>query len=206
MVGGRGLGRNQDAYDRFASVVDGPLLILALVWLPVLIWPLVAHPGPTVGDALNAVDLVWAAFVIEYIVKLYLAPARGRFVRHHLLDLAIIVLPFLRPLRAARLLRVGRSGSVLVAVVAPAPLRSNAPRPPLRAAQRRRFALRRFRCRVRRRGARQRVEYPLVRRRALVGNRDAHYRGATATGSRCPPPAEASLWCSCWPGSVSSAF
>jgi voltage-gated potassium channel len=111
----RGLARNQDAYDRFSVAVDGPLLILAVAWLPVLIWPLIAHPSAGAADALNAVDyLVWAAFVVEYAVKLYLAPKRGQFVRTHLVDLAVIVVPFLRPLRAARLIRVVRSGTTLV--------------------------------------------------------------------------------------------
>ena len=57
-----------------------------------------------------------AAFVIEYLVKLYLAPARKKFLTHHLIDLAVIALPMLRPLRAARLLRLltlGRVGIVL---------------------------------------------------------------------------------------------
>lgn len=55
----------------------------------------------------NAIDYtVWAVFVVEYVVKLYLAPSRRRFVRTHLLDLLVIAVPFLR--RAARLLRLLR--------------------------------------------------------------------------------------------------
>src|ERR1035437_5456297 len=59
---------------------------------------------------------VWAAFVVEYLVKLYLAPSRRRFITHHLIDLAIVVLPLLRPLRILRLLRLlnfARVGVVL---------------------------------------------------------------------------------------------
>lgn len=58
---------------------------------------------------LNAIDYtVWAVFVVEYLVKLYLAPSRRRFVRTHLLDLVVIVIPFLRPLRVVRVLRLLR--------------------------------------------------------------------------------------------------
>jgi thioredoxin 1 len=43
---------------------------------------------------------IWAAFAVDYVARLYLAPARWRFVRSHLLDLLVLVVPFLRPLRA----------------------------------------------------------------------------------------------------------
>lgn len=101
--------RGGAAYQRFSDAVDGPLLVLAIVWLPVLIIPLVAHPSAAVADGLNAIDyMVWAVFVVEYLVKLYLAPSRRRFVRTHLLDLVVIVIPFLRPLRVVRVLRLLR--------------------------------------------------------------------------------------------------
>ena len=101
--------RDGQAYKRFADTVDGPLLVLAILWLPVLIIPLVAHPAPPLADSLNAIDyVVWAIFVVEYLVKLSLAPDRSRFVRTHLVDLLVIAVPFLRPLRLARVLRLLR--------------------------------------------------------------------------------------------------
>jgi hypothetical protein len=36
----KGLGRSQEAYDRFSTTVDLPLTIAAVVWLPFLIIPL----------------------------------------------------------------------------------------------------------------------------------------------------------------------
>jgi voltage-gated potassium channel len=111
------LARSQDAYDRFAAAVELPMTILALLWLPVLVLPYIVHLSPAVNDTFVAIDLfVWAAFVLEYLVKLYLSPGRRHFVRHHLIDLAVITLPMLRPLRAARLLRLlnlARVGVVL---------------------------------------------------------------------------------------------
>jgi voltage-gated potassium channel len=101
------LARSQDAYERFDRAVELPLTILALLWLPVLVLPYIIHLSPTVSATFEAVDLfVWAAFVLEYLAKLYLTPNRRAFVRHHLIDLAVITLPMLRPLRALRLLRV----------------------------------------------------------------------------------------------------
>jgi voltage-gated potassium channel len=111
------LARSQDAYDRFAAAVELPLTFLALLWLPVLVLPYIIHLSPTVTETFEAIDLfVWAAFVLEYLVKLYLSPGRKHFVTHHWLDLAVITLPMLRPLRAARLLRLlnlSRVGVVL---------------------------------------------------------------------------------------------
>ena len=98
-----------------------PLVVLAVLWLPVLVVPLIAKLSTPVEDALTTIDyIVWAAFVVEYLVKLYLAPSRRHFVRMHVLDLIVIAVPFLRPLRATRLLRLlrlVRVGVVLAEVV-----------------------------------------------------------------------------------------
>jgi len=113
-----GLGRSKEAYDRFSRSADIPLTVLALLWLPVLVVPLVVHLSAPVSDTFNAIDyFVWATFVVEYLIRFYLAPVRRTFFTHHLLDLAVIALPMLRPLRALRLLRflnVGRAGVVLL--------------------------------------------------------------------------------------------
>ena len=49
-------------------------------------------------------NIVWAVFVIDYLVRLMLAADRGRWFLRHLLDLMIVVLPVLRPLRLLRLI------------------------------------------------------------------------------------------------------
>jgi voltage-gated potassium channel len=102
-------GQSQDAYDRFSAAAELPLTILAVAWLPVLVVPLVVRVPAALADTLDTVDyLVWAVFVAEYLIKLYLTPVRARFFRRHLLDLLIIAVPVLRPLRALRLLRLLR--------------------------------------------------------------------------------------------------
>lgn len=115
------LRRSQDAFDRFSAAVELPLTVLSLLWLPVLIIPFGVHLAPDIADTFEAIDyFVWAAFVVEYLTKLYLSPARGRFITHHLLDLAVIALPLLRPLRVLRLLRLfnlARAGVALANAV-----------------------------------------------------------------------------------------
>jgi voltage-gated potassium channel len=101
------LSRSQEAYDRFSAAVALPLTVLALVWLPILIVPIVARLPTGIATVFDAIDyFVWAAFAIEYGVKLYLTPLRRHYIAHHLVELAVIALPLLRPLRALRLLRV----------------------------------------------------------------------------------------------------
>lgn len=99
-------------------MVELPLTVLALLWLPVLVLPYVLTLPAPVNDSFDVIDFfVWAAFTVEYLTKLYLAPDRKRYFTHNLVNLAIIVLPVLRPLRAVRVLRLlnlSRMGVVLV--------------------------------------------------------------------------------------------
>jgi voltage-gated potassium channel len=114
MAQGLGRGRSREAYDRFSTAVDAPLTIAAVIWLPFLIIPLFVRLKGGVAATFDAVDYtIWALFVIEYLVKLWLAPARWGFVKTHKLDLAMVALPMLRPLRVLRLLRLARTGTVL---------------------------------------------------------------------------------------------
>jgi voltage-gated potassium channel len=104
-----------DRLTRFSARVDPVMMVLALLWLPVLVVPLVTQLHGSVAGAFATVDyLVWAAFLLEYIAKLKLATDRWKFVRHHVLDLAMVAVPILRPLRLARLLRFVRLGRVLI--------------------------------------------------------------------------------------------
>lgn len=103
-----------DAYERFERAVELPMLVLALLFIPLLVVPATVDLSRAVETAFEAASwLIWGAFAAEYVTKLYLAPDRWRMVRTHLLDLVIILVPFLRPLRAARLLRLLRAGSAV---------------------------------------------------------------------------------------------
>jgi voltage-gated potassium channel len=98
-----------EAFERFSRMVDGPMTILALAMIPLLIVPLMVTLPPAMDRTFVAVDyLIWAAFTIEYAVKLYLAPDRWRFVKANIPDLIIVVVPMLRPLRVLRGVRLLR--------------------------------------------------------------------------------------------------
>jgi voltage-gated potassium channel len=109
--------RSQDRYDAFAKAVDVPMLVVTLLWLPVLIVPLVVPLHGSMAETFATIDYtVWALFALEYMIKFSLAPRRVYFVKTHLLDLLIVAVPFFRPLRMGRLVRLLRLSRVAVVV------------------------------------------------------------------------------------------
>jgi voltage-gated potassium channel len=79
----------------------------------VLVLPLVVDLDPTARGLVTAANIaIWAVFAVDYVARLYLALDRRQYVRTHVLDLVIVLLPMLRPLRALRVLRVLRVASV----------------------------------------------------------------------------------------------
>jgi voltage-gated potassium channel len=103
------MNRSAEALDRFERQTAWPMLVLSLAIIPLLIIPFAVDLSPTTDRVFFAVDwIIWAIFAVEYGVRLYLAPARGRFVRSNVIDLVVVVIPFLRPLRVARSTRLLR--------------------------------------------------------------------------------------------------
>ncbi|MEU3710070.1 potassium channel family protein [Streptomyces catenulae] len=93
-----------DRNDRLAAWerrADPYLLAASLLFL--LAYAVrVLEPGmsPAVRACWAAVTaLTWACFIAEYLTRLALSPDRRRFVRTRWLDLLVVVLPLLRPLR-----------------------------------------------------------------------------------------------------------
>jgi len=77
---------------------------VAVLFLIALSVQVLARPQ---GHAKDAVEIgiyaLWGAFLIDYLVRLRLAPDRPRWFIRHIVDLAAVALPFLRPLRLLRL-------------------------------------------------------------------------------------------------------
>lgn len=84
---------------------EWPLTAIALAFLAVYAWEVIAdlHGAARAGTEL-AMDVMWAVFIADYLVRLALAPQRGRWFVRHLFDLAVVALPVLRPLRLVRLI------------------------------------------------------------------------------------------------------
>jgi voltage-gated potassium channel len=89
---------------RFEKRTEWPLAIAAAIFLAAYSVEVLGQPKGLSAKALDLVMLItWALFAVDYTARLYLAPDRPRWFVRHLLDLAIIALPLLRPLRLLRL-------------------------------------------------------------------------------------------------------
>lgn len=84
---------------------EWPLAGAAVLFLGAYAWPILqpALGSPWVDLCRGVTWVVWIAFGLDYVVRLTLAPDRKRWFLHHILDLVIIALPLLRPLRLLRL-------------------------------------------------------------------------------------------------------
>lgn len=85
--------------------LEWPLMGAALVFLVGYAWPILE---PQISHTWLMVCVVtswaaWGLFATDYAVRLLLSVDRKGFVRSNLLDLAVVVLPLLRPLRILRL-------------------------------------------------------------------------------------------------------
>jgi voltage-gated potassium channel len=88
----------QEALDRFERQTAWPMMALALAIIPLLVVPLLVDLPSGVETAFFALDgLIWIAFVLEYGIRLYLAPSKRLFVSHNIIDPLFVLIPFLRP-------------------------------------------------------------------------------------------------------------
>lgn len=92
--------------EKYQAKALWPMTVLAVFFLVAFVvesfrLPIaVANPG-----LFSAINLgLWLIFVADYLFMLYLAEDRKIFFHSHYLDLALVAFPFLRPLRALRLL------------------------------------------------------------------------------------------------------
>lgn len=87
---------------------EWPMVALSIVFLGLYAWH-VLQPSMS-GELAAVVDLgmwaTWAAFALDYLVKLALARNRGRFFVRNLFDLAVLILPLMRQLRVVRVVVV----------------------------------------------------------------------------------------------------
>ena len=90
--------------DRWESRTEWPLAGIAVLFLIAYAVDVLARPH---GAAAFAVDVVtwgsYAVFAVDYLIRLAMAGQRWRWFYRHLFDLAIVLLPLLRPLRLVRL-------------------------------------------------------------------------------------------------------
>lgn len=96
-----------ERWERRASV---PLMLLAIAFLVAYVWPVLdPRMDPGVRSFLIVVSwTVWAAFGVDFAIRIVLADDRIRYVIRHWYDVALILLPLFRPLRLLRLVALVR--------------------------------------------------------------------------------------------------
>lgn len=89
----------------YEARAEWPLTGAALLFLAAYAWPILDPVLASNARSLcrTTTQIAWALFAADYLVRLMLSEDRLRFVRRHLLDLVVVVLPLLRPLRLLRL-------------------------------------------------------------------------------------------------------
>jgi voltage-gated potassium channel len=90
--------------QRWEDRTEWPLTGVAIAFLVAYSVQVLADPGGLTSRVLAVTLLaLWAAFALDYLVRLALAPQRLRWFVRHMLDFVIVAVPVLRPLRLLRL-------------------------------------------------------------------------------------------------------
>jgi len=90
--------------DRWDTATEWPLALIAVAFLVDYSILVLAQPKGRADEIADAVMLgLYIVFLIDYVTRLLLAADRMHWFTHHLFDLAVVAIPFLRPLRVLRL-------------------------------------------------------------------------------------------------------
>lgn len=95
----------RDAFaERYERIAEWPLTAAAGLFLGAYAWPVIQ---PDLAGGLRqacsvATAVIWALFGVDLALRLALARQRMRFLHTHIVDLLVLALPLLRPLRALR--------------------------------------------------------------------------------------------------------
>lgn len=104
----------EDLLDRLTPVMSA----LGVLFLFVVLGEQFTRPDSALGVVLTIAGwALWGVFVVEFAVRLVVAPNIGRFLKRNWWQLLFLVLPFLRILRLARAVRMLRTGRVLSSAV-----------------------------------------------------------------------------------------
>lgn len=92
--------RREVVLDRIERATELPMMLLSFALVPLLTAPLLWELRPASQVIAFACSLaIWALFAAELLIRLAIAPRRGRYLRRHWLDALAALLPVARPLR-----------------------------------------------------------------------------------------------------------
>lgn len=96
--------------------LETPMLVLGFAWLVLLGVELIWGLSPGLEQAST---VIWVIFILDFLLKLFLAPRKLAFLKANIITLVSLVVPALRLFRLARVFRAARAvrGLRLVKVV-----------------------------------------------------------------------------------------
>ena len=100
--------RREAMLDRIERMTELPMMVLAFLMVPLLAAPLFWDLSPASEAVAFALDMfIWALFAADLVIKIAVAPRRMEYVRGHWLDVLVVLVPFVRPLRILRIIVFG---------------------------------------------------------------------------------------------------
>lgn len=101
---------------RITQLLEGPMVFLGFVWLILLLVELIWGLSKTLQYASGA---IWILFIIDFLLRLILAPDRSAYLKNNVLTIFSLVIPAVRVVRIFRFFRWLRSlrGLRLIKVV-----------------------------------------------------------------------------------------
>ena len=90
-----------------------PTLVFSLIYTISFIYPVYFYPSPLIIQEICrwTNHIVWAIFLLDYLVMFKLAPNKKKFVSTHIFELILVALPFVRMLRPLRaVVFIGQAG------------------------------------------------------------------------------------------------
>src|SRR5688500_18998796 len=95
----------RELLHRLGRWLETPMIVLGFVWLALMVIELVGGARPWIETATIA---IWVIFVLDFALRLVLAPDRSDYLKANWLTIPALFLPALRILRVAQVVRVIR--------------------------------------------------------------------------------------------------
>ncbi|PIY68892.1 hypothetical protein COY90_03520 [Candidatus Roizmanbacteria bacterium CG_4_10_14_0_8_um_filter_39_9] len=94
-----------------------PMLVLVVIMIGILALPLIVKLDHSLTLVLEVIDwIIWGIFLVELLVRVYIAPKKLKYLKKNWLDIFLVVLPFLRFFRVFRVVKGARAVRSIKAV------------------------------------------------------------------------------------------
>lgn len=105
----------EDILQQLDEWLDGPMVVLAFIWLALFILEVANGGSRWIEDAGT---VIWIVFIADFLLKFVVAPRKARFLKRNVITMVSLVLPAFRVLRVIRVVRALRfAGSARVVQV-----------------------------------------------------------------------------------------